>query len=84
MNSIQADGVEREFAGGYAVMARRLGSHAIETIAKKDGAIVGQGLYEVSADRLTLTVSTRNASANKDGWQSDVDQVIVFDRIHPS
>ena len=82
VNTIHVDSTERASAhGGYSLLARWVGSHAIETIAKKDGAIVGHGLYEVSADGRTLTVSTRNASANADGWQSEFDQKIVLDRV---
>ena len=51
-NTIHADGSDREVDGGsgYVLMARWLGSHVLETIAKKDGQVVGQGTYEVSAD----------------------------------
>ena len=50
------------------------------TIAKKDGRVVGGGTYEVSADGRTLTTSTRAPAANADGWGTDFEQVIVFDR----
>jgi glyoxalase superfamily protein len=81
-NTIFVDGIERESADGhgYAIIARLRRPHVIETIAKKDGAIVGRGTYEVSDDGRTLIVSTRNARANADGWQSDFDQEIVLRR----
>jgi Glyoxalase superfamily protein len=81
-NTILVDGVERGAGGGdgYALVARRRGPRIIETIARKSGAIVGRGTYEVSADGRTLTVSTSNASANADGWQTDFDQKIVLHR----
>jgi hypothetical protein len=79
-NTIQADGREHPSGNGYVLMARWLGSHVLETIAKKDGQIVGRGTYEISADGKTLTVSAKDASANAHGWQTDFEQVIVLDR----
>ena len=40
----------------------------LETVAKKDGQVVGRGMYEVSRDANTLTVSGD-------------DMLIVFDRF---
>jgi hypothetical protein len=34
------------------------GSYVLETVARKDGEIVGRGLYEVSVDGRTLTVTS--------------------------
>jgi hypothetical protein len=80
-NTIHADGKDREVGGsGYVLMARWLGSNVLETIAKKDGQVVGQGRYEVSADGQTLTVSSKDANQNAQGWQSEFEQVIVLDR----
>lgn len=81
-NTILVDGVERgaDDGGGYALVAHWRSPRIIETIARKNGAIVGRGTYEVSADGRTLTVSSSNASANADGWQSDFDQKIVLHR----
>lgn len=81
-NTIQADRREHPSAHGnrYVLVARWLGSHALETVAKKDGQVVGRGTYEVSADGKTLTVSAKDGSANGDGWRTDFDQVIVLDR----
>jgi hypothetical protein len=60
---------------------RWLGTHGLETVAAKNGQIVGRGMYEVSADGRTLTVSATGPGANADGWQTDCAQVIVFDRV---
>jgi hypothetical protein len=57
-NEVQADGVERETANGYAVTARWRSERVLETIARKDGTVVGHGLYEVSPDGTTLTVTS--------------------------
>jgi hypothetical protein len=66
-NTVRADGIERLSENGYLMMMRWRGSHILETVAKKDGQIVGRGTYEVSADGRTLTVSAD-------------EQVIVMDR----
>jgi Glyoxalase superfamily protein len=79
-NTIQADGKVRISDYGYGLTARWRGSNILETVATKDGEVVGRGIYEVSGDGKTLTVSAANASANAGGWQSEMDQVIVLDR----
>ena len=66
-NIVQADGVERVSENGYAFTARWRGAHVLETVAKKDGKMVGWGTYEVSADLKTMTISAD-------------EQVIVLDR----
>jgi len=68
-NAIRADGNEHpsERSNGYAMTATWRGSYVLETVAKKDGQIVGRGTYEVSVDGRTLTVSSDQ-------------QRIVFDR----
>ena len=43
-------------------------ANVLETVAKKDGQVVGRGMYEVSRDANTLTVSGD-------------DMLIVFDRF---
>ena len=82
-NTIAADGKEHPFeqSDGVVLIARWLGSRVLETEAKKAGHVVGGGRYEVSADGKTLTASTRNPSANADGWGTEFDQVIVFHRL---
>ena len=57
-NEVHADGVERGTANGYAVTARWRSERVLETIARKDGTVVGHGLYEVSPDGTTLTVTS--------------------------
>jgi len=80
-HTIQADGQEHPpGGGGYALMANWRASHILETVGTKDGQVVGRGMYQVSADGKTLTVSTKNASANADGWGTDFEHVIVLDR----
>jgi len=71
-NVIQVDGNEysSENGSGYVLIARWRGPNIIETLAKKDGQIVGWGTYEVSNDGKTLTIS---------GDQ----QMVVLDRNEP-
>jgi len=38
-------------------LAKWRSSHILETVAKKDGEVVGWGTYEVSDDGQTLTIS---------------------------
>ena len=68
-NTILVDDNEHpsENGNGYALVARWRGSRVLETIAKKNGQVVGWGTYEVSDDGRILTIS---------GDQ----QVIVLDR----
>ena len=68
-NTILVDGNEHpsENGKGYALVARWRGSRVLETIAEKNGQVVGWGTYEVSDDGKILTIS---------GDQ----QVIVLDR----
>jgi hypothetical protein len=58
-NTILVDGNEHasEERNGYVLMASWHGSHVLETVAKKDGQVVGWGKYEVSDDGKTLTIS---------------------------
>jgi Glyoxalase superfamily protein len=76
-NTILADGGEHPSSNGYVLMARWLGSHALEAITKKDGHHVGHVRYAVSADRTTLTLSA--VSSAYDGYPA-AEQVSVFDR----
>ena len=59
-NAMRADGNEHpsERGNGYAMTATWRGSYVLETVARKDGEIVGRGLYEVSVDGRTLTVTS--------------------------
>jgi hypothetical protein len=81
-STLQADGKEHASgqSSGYALIATWLGSCVLETVAKKDGHVVGEGTYEISDDGKTLTASARSPSANAGGWRTDFEQVIVFDR----
>jgi hypothetical protein len=58
-NTILVDGNEHvsELGNGYALIASWRGANMFETIAKKDGQVVGWGKYEVSDDGKTLTIS---------------------------
>jgi hypothetical protein len=57
-NTLTVDGQEHSTdRAGYVLVARWRGSHVLETLAAKDGEVVGRGTYEVSADGTTLTVS---------------------------
>ena len=58
-NIILVDGDEHpsENGNGYILIARWRSSRVLETVAKKDGQIVGWGKYEVSDDGKTLTIS---------------------------
>ena len=74
---MDADGVERAFPAAPGVVAVcRLDARALETIGKKDDAVVGRGRYEVSADGGTMTATV----AGVDGSGKPFEQVIVFDR----
>ena len=57
-NEVLADGIERQTTNGYFVVARWRGEGALDTVARKDGTVVGVGRYEVSPDGGTLTVTS--------------------------
>ena len=69
-NTIVADGVEHPTPNGYVITAAWRGTTALETVATKDGEVVGRGNYIVSADGRNLTISAGNG-----------DHVIVLDRV---
>lgn len=76
---LHTDGREHEIspeAPGVVVVSQWAGTRRIETMALKDGEVIGGGSYEVSADgnELTATVSGIDASG------AAFDQIIVFDR----
>lgn len=66
-NTVVADGTAHEMPNGYVLTASWRGEHALETVATKDGEVVGRGTYQVSADGRRLTITA-------------ADQVIVLDR----
>lgn len=59
--TLQADGEEREVspqAPGILVATRWIGTHRLDTVARRGADTIGCGTYEVSADgRTTATVS---------------------------
>jgi hypothetical protein len=62
-------------APGVMTIATRT-ERRLETITKKDGAVLGRGAYEVSADGKTLTATVTGVDASGKSFQ----QMIVFDR----
>jgi Glyoxalase superfamily protein len=66
-NAIEVDGREHMADNGYGLTCAWRGSHVLETVATRNGEVVGRGTYEVSADGNTLTISAP-------------EQVIVLDR----
>jgi hypothetical protein len=65
-----------ELAPGVEVATRWRGANVLETVAKKDGQVIGDGTYEVSSDGKTLTATV--AGIDKAGAQFE--HVVVFDR----
>jgi hypothetical protein len=63
-------------APGIVEVSKWVGSNVLETVAKKDGKVVGQSTYEVSGDGKTLTAKIKGI----DESGSTFEQVIVFDR----
>jgi hypothetical protein len=76
--TLSADSVEYPIpqAPGFVSICRWVGTHALETMGKKDGAIVGHGTYAVSDDGQMMTATVRGV----DGQAKSFEQVIVFDR----
>ena len=75
---LHPDGKERPVAEapGVVEVSRWLESHILESVARKDGTVVGEGRYEVSSDGKTLTSRVKG----KDAKGKPFEQVIVFDR----
>jgi len=63
-------------APGVAEVSKWVGSNVLETLAKKEGKVVGQSTYEVSSDGKTLTAKIKGI----DESGATFEQVIVFDR----
>jgi hypothetical protein len=78
MRKLHPDGNERPVAEAHGIVeaSRWVGSHTLESVAKKDGTVIGAGRYEVSSDGKTLTSKVKGTDAK--GRQFE--QVIVFDR----
>ena len=64
-HTMNVDGVERPIpqAPGVVAVARWAGPHTLETIGKKDGAVVGHAMYEASEDGTELTATVIDAPA---------------------
>jgi hypothetical protein len=75
--TIHADGQEHAIqeAPGFVAVST-LGERRLESMGKKDGAILGRGTYEVSDDGQTMTATVSGI----DAAGKPFDQVIVFDR----
>ena len=76
---LRSDGQDHEvspLAPGVVAATRWRDASALETVARKDGQVVGTGTYEVSSDGKTLTATV----AGTDGAGKQFEQVIVFDR----
>jgi hypothetical protein len=69
-----------EQAPGVVVVARWVSSHILETIAKRDGQVVGRGTYEVSADGRTLTARVSGRERLQFSMIAGFGQTIVFVR----
>ena len=67
-HTFQADGVEYPFTNGHALTATWHGARILETVATQHGKVVGRGIYTVSDDGRTLTITDEN-------------QEIVLDRV---
>jgi hypothetical protein len=78
---LHADGKEYPVARapGVVEISKWVGSNMLETVARKDGTVVGQGTYEVSSDGKTLTAKVKGI----DQGGASFEQVIVFDREQP-
>ena len=66
----------RREAPGIVVLTRWIGTHALETIGKRDAETIGRGTYEVSPDGRTLTAKV----CGIDAQGAECEQEIVFDR----
>ena len=63
-------------APGVMTVSKWVGSHILETVARKDGKVIGQSTYELSSDGRTLTAKMKGTDASG----AEFEQVIVFDR----
>jgi hypothetical protein len=67
-NHVDADGVERAGGNGYSLSAAWI-ANGLQTVAKKDGQVLGRTMYAVSADGRSLTIAGDSG-----------EQIIVLDR----
>jgi hypothetical protein len=77
-SKLHPDGKEYPVAEAPSVVevSKWVGSHILETVAKKDGKVIGQSTYEVSGDGNTLTAKIKGI----DESGTPFEQAIVFDR----
>jgi hypothetical protein len=59
-HTIQADGIEHQTPNGYLMLAKWDGPRLLQTVATKDGVVVGRGQYEISDDDELLTISSED------------------------
>lgn len=71
-NTIVADGRAHAASNGFVLTATWRTTRALETVATKNGEVVGRGTYTVSADGRQLTIASND------------NQVIVLDRAGTS
>ena len=78
-HTIHVDGAERPVpqAPGVVSVARWTGPRTLETIGKKDGAVVGHATYAASEDGTELVATVKGVDAKGLPFE----QVIVFDRV---
>ena len=75
---LHADGEEHAIAAAPGFVAvSTLGVRWVESVGKKDGAVVGRGRYEVSDDGQTMTATVAGIDASGKPFE----QVIAFDRL---
>jgi hypothetical protein len=69
-STLRADGNEHPSEGGngYSFTAGWRSPRVLETVGRKDGAVIGRGTYEVAADGQTMTITND-------------EQLIVLDRM---
>jgi hypothetical protein len=67
-NTIVADGVAHVAPNGFALTATWRGRRELDTVATRNGEVVGRGQYAVSPDGRRLTITS-------------AEQVIVLDRM---
>ena len=69
-NTVICDGAGHQIANGLILTATWRGRRVLETVATRNGQVVGRGEYVVSRDGRRLTISA-----------NDGEQVIVLDRM---
>lgn len=62
VNTFRVDGLEHASGDGYSLIATWRGAYTLETLAKKDGQVIGGATYQVSEDGRTLTISADQQS----------------------